>query len=185
MFCFVFTISSKFLTVSTPEHFQKQIISIISASIIFNGSHQVGCKFVTDCYQQQLKHRDWHLLLASVKWEEKREETWMKIKETTREDMTAEGRKQKRREETGRLGRISAPQRAAGATHCRLFKATGKGDAPLLGRSAAPIIGRGYYLTSFARMSKMKHGNINTTKQQKHTVEEVLLRIKNVIMGCS
>jgi hypothetical protein len=52
----------------------------------------------------------------------------MKIKETTREDMTAEGRKQKRREETGRLGRISAPQRAAGATNRRLLKASGKGD---------------------------------------------------------
>ena len=115
----------------------------------------------------------------------RKEETGMKIKETTREDMTAEGRKQKRREETGRLGRISAPQRAAGAKHHRFFKAANE-SAPLhLRRSAAPIIGRGYYFTSFARMSKMKHGNINTTKQQKHTVEEVLLRIKNVIMGCS
>jgi hypothetical protein len=88
----------------------------------------------------------------------KREETGMKIKETTREDMTAEGRKQKRREETGRLGRISAPQRAAGAKHRRFFKAANESYAPLhLRRSAAPRIGRGYYFTSFARMSKMKH----------------------------
>ncbi len=115
----------------------------------------------------------------------KKRETGLENKRDDKRRHDGRGKKQKRREETGRLGRISAPQRAAGATHCRLFKATGKGDAPLLGRSAAPIIGRGYYLTSFARMSKMKHGNINTTKQQKHTVEEVLLRIKNVIMGCS
>ena len=67
MFCFLFTISSKFLTVSTQEHFQKQIISITSASIIFNGSHQVGWKFVTDCYQQQLKNRDRQLLLWGIR----------------------------------------------------------------------------------------------------------------------
>ena len=64
---------------------------------------------MTDCYQQQLKNRDRQLLLAQLN-EKKREETGMKIKETTREDMTAEGRKKKQGEEKKRgdqvLGQI-------------------------------------------------------------------------------
>ena len=90
----------------------------------------------------------WHQLN-----EKKREETGMKIKETTREDMTAEGRKQKRREETGRPS--SRPDPAGSAPRAkrhRFLEAAGEDYPPLL------LVGRGYYyFTSFARMSKMKH----------------------------
>jgi hypothetical protein len=111
---------------------------------------------VTDCYQQQLKNRD----RQEKKREETgmkikettREETGMKIKETTREDMTAEGRKQKRREETGRPH--SRPDPAGSAPRAkrrRFFEASGENYPPLL------LVGRGfYYFTSFARMSKLK-----------------------------
>ena len=71
----------------------------------------------------------------------------MKIKETTREDMTAEGRKQKRGEETGRPH--SRPDPAGSAPRAkrrRLFEASGENDPPLL------LVGRGFdYFTARAR----------------------------------
>ena len=75
----------------------------------------------------------WHQLN-----EKNREETGMKIKETTREDMTAEGRKQKRREETGRPH--SRPDLAGSAPRAkrrRFFEASGENYPPLL------LVGRG------------------------------------------